>query len=154
MDDKDRVTLANLIKNYNTEETTGKIRNLKHSKKIHECLINILEAKKKYPRIFKDNRAQFEEIVLKKNNFLFTNYPEIYQRLLDGEINLRIMEQFLVMLSRIEQGELDQHEASYKIGKLLKELYIDTKLSKATPSVPYKKPKHNIDWKTYKLKNK
>jgi len=152
MNDEQRVTLANLIKNYNTQETTDKIRDLKHSNQIHECIVNILEAKKKYPRIFKDNRSQFEELILKKNNFLFTNYPEIYQRLLDGEINLRIMEQFLNMLSRIEEGELDQHEASYQIGKLLKELYIDTQLSKATPSIPYKKPIHDIDWKTYKMK--
>ena len=30
------------------------------------------------------------------------------------------------MLKEIEDGETDQHEASVKIGKILKELYIDS----------------------------
>ena len=152
MDDDQRITLANLVKSYGTEETTEKIRKLKHSKKIHECLSHILDSKRKYPRMYKDNRSQFEQIVVKRSGFLFKNYPEIYQRLMDNELDLKIMEQFLYTLARIENGELDQHEASYHIGKLLKQLYIDTKLSQATPSVPYKKPKHDVDWKTYKSK--
>jgi hypothetical protein len=149
MDDNQRITIANLVKQYETEETTDKIRTLKHSKCINECLVYIVEAIRKYPRIYKDNRKQFEAIIAKQTNFLFTHYPEIYQRMLDNEINMNIMQQFLYMLSRIENGELDQHEASYNIGKLLKELYIDTKLDKRTTTT-YLKPNHNVDWNTYK----
>lgn len=153
MDDNQRITLANLVKQYETEETTDKIRKLQHSKHIHSCLMHIMEAKRKYPRIYKDNRKQFETIIAKNTNFLFKNYPEIYHRMLDNEINMNIMQQFLYMLSKIEQGELDQHEASYNIGKLLKELYIDTKLDKMTTTT-YIKPKHDVDWNTYKNNKK
>jgi hypothetical protein len=153
MDDNQRITLANLVKQYETEETTEKIRELKHSKRIHECLKHIVEAMRKYPRIYKDNRKHFETLIAKQTNFLFTTYPEIYHRMLDNEINMNIMQQFLYMLSRIENGELDQHEASYNIGKLLKELYIDTKLDEMT-STNYKKPKHDIDWNTFKNSQK
>ena len=30
----------------------------------------------------------------------------------------------------MENGKLDQHEASYKVGKVLKELYIDTAMKR------------------------
>ena len=36
------------------------------------------------------------------------------------------MDSFLNILKRIEDGELDQHEGSYLVGKYLKELYIDS----------------------------
>ena len=36
----------------------------------------------------------------------------------------------LMILKRIEDGELDQHEGSYEVGKILKELYVDSALRK------------------------
>jgi hypothetical protein len=39
--------------------------------------------------------------------------------------------QFLDMLKQIEDGDTDQHEASFKIGSLLKEMYIDSALKTA-----------------------
>ena len=44
------------------------------------------------------------------------------------------MYKFFIHLFRIkesENGKTDQHEASFKIGKLLKELYIDSALKQA-----------------------
>ena len=42
---------------------------------------------------------------------------------------LRIHRSFL---QAIEEGEIDQHEGSYEVGKLLKELYIDSALRRET----------------------
>jgi hypothetical protein len=39
---------------------------------------------------------------------------------------------FLSTLKQIENGELDQHNASVKAGKILKELYIDSTLKQQT----------------------
>ena len=41
------------------------------------------------------------------------------------------MSLFLKVLSDIENGELDQHEGSFIVGKILKEIYIDSALKKA-----------------------
>ena len=47
------------------------------------------------------------------------------------EIDLKILFNFLDVLNKIESGELDQHEGSFVVGKLLKEMYIDSALKKA-----------------------
>ena len=47
-----------------------------------------------------------------------------------NEINLDILLQFIDVLRDIENGTIDQHEGSFKVGKILKELYIDTALRK------------------------
>jgi hypothetical protein len=62
------------------------------------------------------------------------------------------------VLRRIEDGELDQHEGSFVVGKLLKELYIDSALKKADKiNAQYEdekeeelEPAVNISWKQYK----
>jgi hypothetical protein len=60
-------------------------------------------------------------------------------------------------LQQIEEGQLDQHEGSFLVGTLLKELYIDSALKKAekldeaneAPVEP-RKPEVNISWRQYK----
>ena len=42
-----------------------------------------------------------------------------------------IFNKFLDVLKRIEDGELDQHEGSFMVGTLLKELYIDSAIKKS-----------------------
>jgi hypothetical protein len=42
-----------------------------------------------------------------------------------------ILYRFLDVLRQIEDGELDQHEGSFVVGTLLKELYVDSALKKA-----------------------
>ena len=41
---------------------------------------------------------------------------------------MKIMYKFLDALVSIENGSRNQHEASYEIGMLLKELYVDKKI--------------------------
>ena len=41
------------------------------------------------------------------------------------------MERLLNILEKIEQEKVDQHEASVIVGKLLKEIYIDSALAKS-----------------------
>ena len=64
----------------------------------------------------------------KQCSFLYDNYTNIFNRLLKDELNLAILANFLSVLKRIEDGEIDQHEGSYEVGLLLKKLYIDSVL--------------------------
>jgi hypothetical protein len=60
------------------------------------------------------------------------------------------------VLKNIEDGGVDQHEASFLVGTLLKELYIDSalkkaeKLDKETETEQPKRLENNISWKEYK----
>ena len=126
MDTKERLELSKLIKEYNAEDNTQKIRSLKHSKLIHHDVGTILNLRRKYPRIYQSNIEQFKTIAKKQAEFLFNNYTNIFNRLIKDELNLQILWKFLEVLQKIEEGELDQHEGSYQVGILLKQMYIDS----------------------------
>ncbi len=71
----------------------------------------------------------------------------------------------LDILKKIEDGELNQHEGSYLVGKYLKEMYIDSALktkekleakerNKKTPKKPFANVEKKISYKDYKILNK
>ena len=158
MDTTQRLELSKLIKEYKSEETTDKIRELKHSKKIRLNVGIIEELKKQYSRMYKSNFEQFKNIAKKRAEFLFNNYTNIFNRLIKNELDLHILWQFLEVLRNIEEGKIDQHDGSYQIGMILKSLYIDSALKQDQKREKSKKKKKkkatsyvkNISWTEYK----
>jgi hypothetical protein len=127
MDDKQRLQLQNMIKTNNVEDQTSLIRNLKHSQIIRSEVNNMIMIKAK----FRGDETKINEECINECNFLFTYYTDIYNKLRKDEININILNKFLDVLKRIEEGELDQHEGSFLVGTILKELYIDSALKKS-----------------------
>ena len=145
MDDSQRIKLQQMIDANNTLNHTEEIRNLKHSKLIREDVIKIQNTKRKLKTThFKtlDNELQ------KDCFFLFKNYTLIYNKLLKNDLDIKILYKFLDVLETIENGTRDQHEASYEIGLLLKQIYIDKKIDD-TPQQDFVSPKNDISWKKY-----
>jgi cell division protein YceG involved in septum cleavage len=62
---------------------------------------------------------------------LFTYYTDLYNRLKAGEIDLNLLMQMIRILREIEDGKLDQHEGSFKVGKILKSIYVDSALKRS-----------------------
>jgi hypothetical protein len=63
--------------------------------------------------------------------FLFNNYTDIFNKVKKDEIDLSILGRLLGVLKLIEEGKVGQHEASVEVGKLLKQIYIDSALKKS-----------------------
>ena len=126
MDQKMRLNLDKMIQEYQPKETTEKIRKLKHSKLIKDDVEKFIYFKKKYSRL--EKTKQYKQMARKQCAFLYNNYTNIFNRLLKDELNLSILANFLSVLKRIEDGDIDQHEGSYEVGALLKKLYIDSVL--------------------------
>ena len=157
MDDKQRLQLSNMIKANNVEDQTGLIRNLRHSQILRNEINNMIVLKAKYRG---DDEKIYSECV-NESNFLFTYYTEIFNKVRKDEIDINILNKFLDVLRQIEDGELDQHDGSFMIGTLLKELYVDSALKKAekldansekTPEP--KRAEMEISWKQFKHSNK
>lgn len=153
MDDKQRLQLQNMIKTNNVEDQTELIRNLKHSHILRNDINNMIMIKSKY----KGDDAKINEECINECGFLFSYYTDIFNKIKKDEIDLNILYKFLDVLNRIEEGELDQHEGSFLVGTLLKELYIDSALKKSekldelSEKAPEpKKAEKNISWKQYK----
>jgi len=152
MNDKQRLQLQNMIKANNVEDQTNFIRNLKHSQIIRNEVNNMIMIKSK----FRGDDVKIHEEGVNECNFLFTYYTDIYNKVRKDEIDIGILNKFLDVLKRIEDGELDQHEGSFLVGSILKELYVDSALKKAEklnandePKPEPKKPEKNVSYKQF-----
>jgi len=159
MNNTQRLQLQNMIKANNVADQTELIRTLKHSD-ILKTEINHLELlKAKY----RNEPEKINELSAIECNFLFTYYTDIFNKIKKDEINLGILLQFVEVLKKIENSELDQHEGSFIVGTLLKELYIDSALKKADKineeydnqeTKPTTKEPIKVSWKQFKqMKN-
>ena len=158
MDEKTRLNLQEMIKAYDADDNTSKIRQLKHSKLIRNDVERLNNLKRKYTRMAKSEPKKFEKIVMSHCNFLWTNYTNIFNRLMKDELSLNILGKFLDTLHDVEDGRLGQHEASVRIGEILKQLYIDSALKREKKidekdkkrKPKYKRPANNISWAKFK----
>lgn len=130
LSNNDKLQLQEMIKTNDVEDKTDLIRATKHSKLIREQVKLLEQLKQEYSELYKNNFQQFDTLTVEKCSFLFQNYTDIYNKVLKNEINLDILNKFLDALELIENGEVDQHEASVKVGTYLKELYVDSALRK------------------------
>jgi len=155
MDDNSRLHLQKMIKANNVEDQTDLIRELKHSHLLQEDINNLLMIKAKY----RTDTDKINEEGMNECSFLFTYYTDIYNKVRKDEIDLKILNKFLNVLRRIEDGEIDQHDGSYLVGQLLKEMYVDSALKKAGKLDQQNKvelvhtPKNetmNVSWKQFK----
>lgn len=152
MDDNQRLQLQNMIKANNVEDQTELIRNLKHSQVLRNEIEQMMTIKAKY----KDDPEQIHLECIDKCSFLFTYYTDIYNKVRKDEIDVGILNRFLDVLKDIEDGKMNQHEGSFLVGTLLKELYVDSALKKADKlNEQYKKqeplkPVCNMTWKQFK----
>jgi hypothetical protein len=128
MDDKQRLQLQDMIKINNVEDQTELIRELKHSQILRNDVNKMILLKAKYRG---DDDKIYNECV-NECNFLFKFYTDIFNKVRKNEIDINILNQFFDTLRKVEDGELNQHEGSFMIGTLLKELYIDSALKKST----------------------
>ena len=156
MDDKQRLQLQNMVKANNVEDQTALIRDLKHSKILRGEIDTLLKIKAQYS----GDDSKINEQSISDCAFLFTYYTDIYNKVKKDEIDINLLYKFLDVLKQIEDGDLDQHEGSFRVGTILKEIYIDSalkkseKLDKLHESKEEPKPKQaevKISWKQYKI---
>lgn len=153
-----KLDLASMIKANDTLDCTQEIREKKQSSAIKESVDHLVFLKQKYERLRKSNPHEFDAICVKQCSFLFNNYTELYNKIKNDSLDLKILERFLAILKKIEDGELDQHEGSYMVGKHLKEMYVDSALKtkakieaqERNRKIKNKPPKANIKHISYK----
>lgn len=128
MNPNERLKLQEMIKANDVVDQTDRIRQLKHSTPIYNDVSAYVQLTKKYPG--SQNKEFFKKLCLSKCAFLFNHYTDIYNKMVKNELDLNILLEFVNVLAEVERGDLDQHEASYKVGKVLKEMYIDTAMKR------------------------
>ena len=152
LSESDRYQLSKMSNEF--VDKTEQIRESKHSGPLRENMLALLRIKKENPGL---SKKDLEPLVLSECHFLFYEYMELYNLLLKEDMDPAILFQLLDVLRDIEDGKCDQMEGSVRVGTLLKEIYIDHKLSETRkrdalyPTSEPVKPK-SIHWKDYKEK--
>ena len=156
MNPDERLNLQRMIAANDVTDQTENIRKLKHADRIWEDVKTMTLLKNKYSRML--NSDLIKTKITNSCRFLFDNYTDIFNKLYKDQLNVQILYTFIQELKNIETGKTDQHEASFKIGKLLKEMYIDSALrreKKYDENNKKSKPKErkavkNISWNKFK----
>ncbi len=151
----ERFNLKKMINESDCDDNTDNIRRLKHSVLMRDD-IRKLDTLKNTHADMKNNKND-DFIVLCQNDckFLYANYTDIFNKLVKDELDLTIMTKLLTVLKLIEDSKVDQHEGSVMVGKILKELYVDSatkrldNLDKEHEKEPMSEGKA-ISWKQFK----
>jgi len=148
------------------QDNTEQIRKVKHSIKIRDD-VQLIENLKRthYKKDAEGNTVvpeNFLELCQNSASFLFFHYTDIFNKVVKDEINLEILYKFLLILKMIEDGRVNQEEGSVAVGKLLKEMYVDSALKRSenldkqyasdAPEEDVKGPAREISWKQWNKK--
>jgi len=159
-----RLQLKDMIKTNNVEDQTGLIRTLKHSTNFKTEVAAMIAIKQSHAANADITKNHVGGIVYtecaQKCTFMFNYYTDIFNKILKDQLNLDLFDTFVNVLAEIENGNLDQHEGAFKIGTILKEMYVDSAISniegkdeeaesEAEPKIQIK-PKVDISWDQYK----
>jgi hypothetical protein len=144
MNDNERLQLQKMINANDTTDQTNLIRQIKHSvlikhstNLIHEILIG--------PQYANLTTDELKEECIKQCPEMHKLYTDIFNKLINREINLVLFNKFIMILEEIEDGVIDQHDGSFKIGNVLKEIYVDSAVVKADKiNVKYDQEKQEI----------
>ena len=157
LNSQDRLNLKNMLKNSDCVDNTSFIRELKHSELMRADIIKLTKLNKTHSLLKTDDLNGFLEMAQSECIFLYNNYMDIFHKLVKDEIDLTIMARLLIVLKLIEESKVDQHEGSAMVGKILKELYIDSAIKRADnldkeheSAVVEKIQGNSISWKDYK----
>jgi hypothetical protein len=155
IDDETRLNFDKMLKESGASDNTTKIRKLKHSSKIREQVSIMMDIKKRYTRL---GKKSIDRMIDSQCAWLNTNYTNIFLRLKKNELDLDILHNLILCLKDVEDSKIDQHEASIKVGKILKKLYIDSAMKRQKKvdkkadkeKKTFVQPKKNISWSEYK----
>lgn len=158
----ERLNLQKMVNEMGSEDNTAHIRKVKHSVLLRDEIRKLDTFKKSHIRdnMTEADTEKFLEQCRDETPFLYNNYMDIFHRFVKDELDLEIMTKLLIVLKLIEDEKVDQNEGSVMVGKVLKELYVDSALKHAhhldaanpdakTPLMPV--PVNPISWKDYKI---
>ena len=156
----ERLNLQKMVAEMGSEDNTSHIRKVKHSIVLRDEIRKLDTFKQKNAEMKSTDKDKFVDLCRIETPFLYNNYTDIFNRLIKDELNLEIMTKLLIVLKLIEDGKVDQNEGSVMVGKVLKELYVDSALKQAEHLDSKAPVKENpelsastnpISWKEYKL---
>ena len=102
LSDAERINLKKMINESECGDNTDNIRKLKHSVLMRDDIRKIDTLKNTHPDMKMNENDKFVELCRSEAPFLFSNYTDIFNKLVSDELDMTIMTQFLTILKMIE----------------------------------------------------
>jgi hypothetical protein len=161
MNAEERLNLKKMLaQNTDYVDHTEDIRRLKHSGLLLDGMRDIEKLKRANAELREKSPDEFIEMCKVAAPLMYNLYTDLFNKLVKDELNLVIMIKLIRILELIEQEKLDQNEGSVMVGKMLKDLYVDSanrlgdKLDKQredeNPTPEQKTKPKNINWNAWK----
>mgnify|MGYP001248887509 FL=1 len=157
LSNNEKLQLQKMINESECDDNTSQIRELKHSILLRDNIRKLDTFRKANIELQKTNYNEFVNQAKDIVPFLYNSYTDIFNRITKDELDLEIMTKLLIVLKMIEDDKINQHEGSVMVGKVLKELYVDSALKRGEnldeqykSAEPTPKEHGNISWKDYK----
>jgi len=131
LNDDERLNLKKLVTEMEGEDNTHNIRRIKHSVPMRDDIRIIDTLKNTHADMRQRSPEEFNALCQSKCSFLYNNYTDIYNKIISDELDMTIMTKLLTVLKLIEDGKTNQHEGSVMVGKILKELYVDSAVKRS-----------------------
>jgi hypothetical protein len=127
MNKEERLNLKKMLaQNQDYVDHTDDIRRLKHSGLLLDGMRDIEKLKRANIELRQNSPEQFMELCKSTAPLMYNLYTDLFNKLVNDELNLVIMVKLIRILELIENGQIDQNEGSVMVGKILKELYVDS----------------------------
>jgi hypothetical protein len=158
---EERLNLKRLINETECDDNTSTIRQLKHSVLIRDDIRRLDTLKKENATIRQLDPDSFMVMAQAQASFLYNRYTDLFNKIMKDELDLAIMSRVLAVLKMIEDEKVDQHEGSVLVGRILKELYLDSAIKRAdnldkehegSRKIPVESKK--LSWSQYKRERK
>ena len=132
MNPQERLDLKKLMQQpgHEYEDNTDGIRKLRHSTLIHVDILELEKLKQHQKETRDKTPTQFLIQCQQKCSFLYNSYTDIFNRVLNDELDLILMGKALQTLKDIEDGKINQQEGSVLMGKLFYQIFVDSALKK------------------------
>lgn len=154
METIEKKQLEDIIKKNDYVNNTNKLRELKQSVNIKRDILTMQKLKMTHSKMREVEPDKFAQLCSSQCYYLFNHHNFIYKKLFNDEIRVDLLNELIGALELIENGKIDQHEGSVIVGKILKKIYIDTKIKDEPMSEETKFVEPiKVSWKDYKTKS-
>ncbi len=138
MGDGQRLSLQDMVSSARDQgqDHTASIRALKHSAQLREETTRMVKLVAERTQdhtvtLLRDQDTALMTTLAQECPFLFSAYPDIFNRLRKNELDVALFMRFLDVLKTIEDGDIDEFQGSVQVGELLTKIYVDSALKKA-----------------------
>lgn len=104
-------------------DNTDGIREAKHSSPLLADIRRMAKLRTKHSSLRETSLDDYLAVFQRECKYLYTKFPDVFDRVVKNDMNLEVFEKIIMILKLIEDGKVNQSEASALVGKLSQKLF-------------------------------